>query len=111
MNHRARIPALLLALALLLGCAGCGGGREPVTVTIWREQRRPDLSQPAGQRDARAGRDDPDELLPECEEVINQMNSPSDPNGSEGLCIYIHSTARTGMRISVTNFSGSLVRP
>ena len=29
MNHRARIPALLL------GCAGCGGGREPVTVTIW----------------------------------------------------------------------------
>ena len=35
MNHRARIPALLLALALLLGCAGCGGGREPVTVTIW----------------------------------------------------------------------------
>ena len=29
------IPALLLALALLLGCAGCGGGREPVTVTIW----------------------------------------------------------------------------
>ena len=44
MNHRARIPALLLALALLLGCAGCGGGREPVTVTIWREQRRPDLS-------------------------------------------------------------------
>ena len=35
MNHRARIPALLLVLALLLGCAGCGGGREPVTVTIW----------------------------------------------------------------------------
>ena len=35
MNHRARIPALLLALALLLGCAGCGDGREPVTVTIW----------------------------------------------------------------------------
>ena len=34
MNHRARIPALLLALALLLGCAGCGGGREPVTVTV-----------------------------------------------------------------------------
>ena len=23
MNHRARIPALLLVLALLLGCAGC----------------------------------------------------------------------------------------
>ena len=35
MNHRARIPALLLVVALLLGCAGCGGGREPVTVTIW----------------------------------------------------------------------------
>lgn len=35
MNHRARISALLLVLALLLGCAGCGGGREPVTVTIW----------------------------------------------------------------------------
>ena len=35
MNHRARIPALLLVLARLLGCAGCGGGREPVTVTIW----------------------------------------------------------------------------
>lgn len=29
MNHRARIPALLLALALLLGCAGCGGGASP----------------------------------------------------------------------------------
>ena len=69
MNHRARIPALLLALALLLGCAGCGGGREPVTVTIWREQQRPDLSQPAGQRDARAGRDDPDAVLQEREEV------------------------------------------
>ncbi len=35
MNHRARIPALLLVLTLLLGCAGCGDGREPVTVTIW----------------------------------------------------------------------------
>ena len=69
MNHRARIPALLLALALLLGCAGCGGGREPVTVTIRREQRRPDLSQPAGRRDARTGRDDPDGVLQKCEEV------------------------------------------
>ena len=69
MNHRARIPALLLALALLLGCAGCGGGREPVTVTIWHEQRRPDLSQPAGQRDARAGCDDPDGVLQERKEV------------------------------------------
>ena len=35
MNHRARIPALLLVLALLLGCTGCGEKQEPVTVTIW----------------------------------------------------------------------------
>ena len=74
MNHRARIPAVLLALALLLGQRvrlgeGRNGGCRGTWPDLRREQRRPDLSQPAGQRDARAGRNDPDGVLQERKEV------------------------------------------